>query len=79
MSRYVLLSCVLVVLAAAPASADDKNVVVFPLSGALLKEPLMDAPDVLTKTLAREISGTVGPPVAEGADPTRKACVAEVP
>jgi hypothetical protein len=58
-SRCVLLSCVFVVLSAGVARADEKATVVFPLSGALLKDPLMDAPDVLTRTLAREVSGTV--------------------
>jgi len=68
-SRFVALSCVVVVLGGGTALADKKdgkaekgedgNTIVFPLSGALLKEPLTDAPDVLTKTLAREMSGVV--------------------
>lgn len=74
LSRFVDLACVacvVSVLSAGTAFADkapkdlkadkseDGATIVFPLSAALLKEPLTDAADVLTKTLAREMSGTV--------------------
>jgi hypothetical protein len=54
-----LLGLVLVALGAGPALADDVPTKVFPLSGSLLKEPMLDAAEVLTKTLARSLGASV--------------------